>query len=186
MKDNKQKIMKDNKQKIKLFLTDFDGVLTDGGIYYSADGEFAKRFHVHDGMGLEMLTTIGIPTGIVTSDNSEILNKRAERLGFRYVIKGKNIGRKLPAIIELCNAIEISLEATAYMGDDVNCYDLLAQVGYPACPADAQGIIKNIPNIYVTHSKGGNGALREWINYLLNQGLFDTDKSISSLIFNDS
>ena len=174
--------MRQNHKKVKLFLTDFDGVLTDGGIFYSADGEIVKRFHVHDGMGLEILAEIGVMTGIITSDNSPIVDKRAERLRFAYIIKGKNKGQKLKAVVELCDEIGVSLSEAAYMGDDVNCYDLLEKVAYPACPMDAQDMVKNIPNIYITKNKGGDGAVREWINYLFEKNLFDTDKSIQSLV----
>ena len=160
------------KNKIKLFLTDLDGVLTDGGVYYSADGEYAKRFHIHDGMGIMLVRQAGIETGIITSEASELVEKRAERLKVNHLYMGKQLGRKLPTIENHCNKHGILMEEVAYMGDDINCKDLLQKVGYPACPADAQDCVKSVASIHITRRKGGGGALREWINYLFEHNCF--------------
>ena len=160
--------------KIKLLLMDLDGVLTDGGVYYTSHGEFAKRFHIHDGMGIRQVREAGIKTGIITSEESAIVEKRAERLSVDYLYMGKDTGQKLPTIVTHCNREGTTLAEIAYMGDDINCYDLLTKVGYPACPADAQNIVKNVPNIYITKKSGGQGALREWINYLFQKRMFAT------------
>ena len=82
------------------------------------------------------------------------------------------MGQKLSAIIEHCDKAGITLAEVAYMGDDINCYDLLKAVGYPACPANAQEIIKSIPKIHITRKSGGQGAIREWINHLFEQKSF--------------
>lgn len=158
--------------RIKLFFTDVDGVLTDGGVYYTADGEFTKRFHIQDGMGIEQLHQAGIQTGIITSETSELVKRRAERLGVNHLYMGKIMGQKLPTIVKHCDKAGISMAEVAYMGDDINCYDLLRAVGHPACPADAQDIVKTIPKIYITNKPGGGGALREWINYLFKHRYF--------------
>ena len=160
------------KCKIKLLLTDFDGVLTDGSVFYTGEGEFAKRFHIHDGMGILLVHQAGIKTGIITSEKSELVTRRAERLKIDYVYMGKEMGRKLPTIEAHCDQTNITMEEVAYMGDDINCYDLLEQVGYPACPMDAQERIKAISGIHITEKRGGNGALREWINYLFAHDCF--------------
>lgn len=160
------------KRRIKLLLTDFDGVLTDGSVFYTDKGEFAKRFHIHDGMGMVLARLAGIKTGIVTSETSELVTRRAERLSVDYVYMGRALGQKLPTIEAHCAQTNITMEEVAYMGDDINCYDLLQQVGYPACPADAQEAIKAISGIHITNRKGGNGALREWIDYLFAHGCF--------------
>ena len=170
------------RSRIKLFLTDFDGVLTDGTICYAENGDISKRFHVHDGMGLELLSHMGIATGIITSDDSAIVDIRAKRLNFTHILKDLGKDGKLAATKKLCEGLGLKPEELAYMGDDVNCFGLLREVGYPACPADAQKIVQEIPHIYVAKLKGGQGALREWINYLLASELFDTDDSIESLL----
>ena len=74
------------KCRIKLLLTDFDGVLTDGSVFYTGEGEFAKRFHIHDGMGILLVHQAGIKTGIITSEKSELVTRRAERLKIDYEI----------------------------------------------------------------------------------------------------
>ena len=160
------------KNHIKLLLTDLDGVLTDGGIYYTATGEFAKRFHIHDGMGMVLVRQAGIETGIITSEESELVRRRAARLQVDHLYMGKQLGSKLPTMEAHCTRKGISMEEIAYMGDDINCKDLLERVGYPACPADAQGCIKRVASIYVAQRRGGQGALREWINYLFKQQSF--------------
>lgn len=159
--------------KIQLFLTDMDGVLTDGLIYYTHDGEFAKGFHVHDGVGMLRVRAAGIKTGIITSERSAVVERRAERLQVDFLCMGKEMGQKLPAAKEICQQLNLGMEQVAYMGDDLNCRDLLQQVGYPACPRNAQHEIKAIAGIYQTKLCGGEGALREWINYLFAQDLFD-------------
>ena len=174
--------MNDTKPKIKLFLTDLDGVLTDGSIYYSGTGELSKRFYVHDGMGLEIIRELGIKTGLVTTDNSRIVEHRAKDLHFTYVLKDVAKGTKLSAAKELCDKVGISLSEASYIGDDVNCWDLLASVGYPICPSDAQDIIRKIPGIFVTKLPGGRGAVREVINHFLAEKMFDTDTSMDQLV----
>ncbi len=158
--------------KIKLFLTDMDGVMTDGLIYYGTDGNFSKGFHVHDGVGMLQLNTLGIKTGIITSESSPIVAARAKRLKVDFLRMGEEKGYKLPAAKEICRQIDIGLEEVAYIGDDVNCSDLLEEVGYPACPPNSHYSVKAITGIYQTQKPGGSGALREWIDYLLKQNLF--------------
>ncbi|MBE8182622.1 MAG: HAD hydrolase family protein [Candidatus Portiera sp.] len=171
-----------NDNKIKLFLTDMDGVLTEGSIDYSGNGLLSKRFHVHDGMGLEVIRELGVMTGLVTSDDSSIIDHRQEHLKFTHVLKAIPKGEKLKATQELCEQLGLSLAEVSYMGDDVNCWDLLSAVGYPACPADAQEIIREIPGIHITKLLGGRGAVREFINYLSAEKLLATNSSIKEFV----
>ena len=112
-------------RQVKLVITDCDGVLTDGGVYYSARGEELKRFNIRDGMGVERLWKLaGIETGIITGENSPSVARRAKKLGIIECHLGaKDKAAKVGAILESRN---LSAREVAYLGDDVN--DL------PICP----------------------------------------------------
>lgn len=153
--------------KLKLFLTDVDGTLTDGGMYYTAQGDYMKKFHARDGMGMQLLQKTGVKVGIVTSENTEILERRAAKLGVDFLVQGRRHGGKLNSVLEICEQLGIALDETAYIGDDVNCKELLCAVGFPACPADAVPQIKAIPGIKIMSLRGGEGCVREFINGFL-------------------
>ena len=161
-RNRKRKRMK----KVKMFLTDCDGTLTDGSMYYTADGDAMKRFHTYDGVGLRLLKERGIITGIVTSENSEIVRKRGEKLGVDEILTG--IQDKVKAVKKLCEKYGIVPEEVAYMGDDWNDAALLKEVGMAVCPANAIPEIQEMA-MYVTKCSGGNGAVREAAEYLLTQ-----------------
>jgi N-acylneuraminate cytidylyltransferase len=156
-------------RRITLFLTDVDGVLTDGGMYYSESGDEMKKFNTHDGMAFELLRQAGIKTGFVTSENTKIVENRAKKLKADYLVQGKRNGGKLSSVVEICEKEGITLNEVAYIGDDVNCYDLLCAVGMKACPADACEKVKNIPDMRVLAKKGGDGVVREFAEMLLNE-----------------
>lgn len=155
------------KNDIKLFLSDVDGVLTDGSMYYSETGDEIKRFHTYDGMAFEMIKSEGIKTGIITSENTKIVKKRADKLKVDYLFQGKRNGGKLDVTLDICKKEGIDLSQVAYIGDDVNCKELLMAVGYRACPNNARNEIKKISGIKVLKTKGGFGAVREWAEFLL-------------------
>ena len=152
---------------IRLFLTDVDGTLTDGGMYYGSDGTEFKKFNTRDGMGLQLLQRTGVNVGIVTSENTPINVNRARKLGLDYLKQSARDGGKLAAVNEICSEMGITLKEVAYVGDDVNCYDLLAAVGWAACPADACTKVKNIPAIRILTRRGGDACVREWIDMIL-------------------
>lgn len=151
---------------IKLFLSDVDGTLTDGGMYYSERGDELKKFNTRDGMGFQLLREAGIKTGIITSENTQIVTDRAKKLKIDFLVQGKRDGGKLAATQEICNQLGITLNEVAYIGDDINCHDLLNAVGIAACPIDACKEVKSIPNIRIMQLKGGEGCVREFINYI--------------------
>ena len=153
---------------IKLFLTDVDGVMTDGSMYYTESGDEFKRFHTHDGMAFELLRKAGIKTGIVTSEDTQIVARRAAKIKADYIYQGKRDGGKLAAAQQICQELNIGLEEVAYVGDDINCLELLSAVGVAACPANAVKAIKQIPNIILLEKKGGDGAVREFVELILN------------------
>lgn len=160
-------------KKIRLFLTDIDGCMTDGGMYYSANGDEMKRFCVYDGMGIVLLRKADIPCGILTSETTEIVARRAHKLGMDYlrmgvgsqVAAGKQT--KLEAAQEICNELGITLDEVCFVGDDINDLDLLSHVGTPACPANAMPQVKALPNIIRLTRHGGDGAIRELCEMIL-------------------
>lgn len=163
----KHVLSKKKKADVKLFLCDVDGTLTDGGMYYSENGDELKKFNTRDGMGFQLLREAGIKTGIITSEDTQIVANRAKKLQVDYLYQGKRNGGKLAVAIKICNDMGISLDEVAYIGDDINCVELLSQVGFAACPADACLSVKNVPNIKVLHRGGGDGCVRAFIDMLL-------------------
>lgn len=152
---------------IKLFLSDVDGVLTDSGMYYTESGDELKKFNTKDGMGFEILRGRSVKTGLITSEDSNIVRRRASKLKIDFLYQGeKNLG-KLNCAKEICNNLGISLKEVAYIGDDINCLELLSNVGFAACPSDAIEDIRNIPNIIILKTTGGCGVVREWIDLLI-------------------
>ena len=160
---------------VKVFLTDVDGCMTDGGMYYTESGDEFKRFCVYDGMGIVLMRKAGIPCGILTSENTNIGLKRGKKLGLEYVYTG--VGRvvdgvkmtKLDAAKEICNELGITLEEVCFVGDDVNDLDLLQQAGTAACPANAVEVVKAVPGIIHLTKKGGEGAIREIAEMILEE-----------------
>jgi len=155
------------KKQIKLFLCDVDGTLTDGGMYYSETGDELKKFNTRDGMGFQLLREAGIKTGIITSENTKIVENRVKKLKIDYLRQSKRDGGKVAAAKEICDELGISFNEVAYIGDDINCYELLSSVGIAACPADAIQKVRSIPNIHVVTRNGGEGCVREFIESLL-------------------
>ena len=154
--------------KIKVFLSDVDGVLTDAGMYYTESGDEFKRFNTHDGMGFNLLQKFGIKTGIITSEKTQIVENRARKLKLDYLYQGVGFDGKLNAAKEICLLENISLEQIAYIGDDINCIELLEAVGIAACPANATYKVKRIKGIIQLKKCGGDGVVREFIELILN------------------
>jgi YrbI family 3-deoxy-D-manno-octulosonate 8-phosphate phosphatase len=153
------------KVEIRLVLSDVDGVLTDAGMYYSEKGDELKKFSTYDGMGFKMLQQVGIKVGIITGENRKLNAARADKLNLDYAFHG--IENKLINAQELCNELGISLQNLAYIGDDINDVELLKNVGLAACPANAVKKVKDIFGIIELKSSGGNGALREFAEIIL-------------------
>ncbi|UKM65589.1 acylneuraminate cytidylyltransferase [Flavobacteriaceae bacterium GSB9] len=166
----KRFVLKENKPlkcDIKLFVTDVDGVLTDAGMYYSESGDELKKFNTHDGMAFQLLCEQGIKTAIVTSENTKIVENRAKKLKVDYLCQGKKYGGKLEVVMDICKKEKITLSQVAYIGDDINCFELLSNVGIAACPKNALKKIKAIPNMIHLEKKGGEGVVREFVEEIL-------------------
>lgn len=157
--------------KVKLFLSDVDGTLTDAGMYYDINGNELKKFNTHDGKGFELMHNAGIKTGIITSENTKIVENRAKKLKVNYLYQGLEHKGKLDIVKEICEKENISLNEVAYIGDDINCRELLSTIGYAACPANALDEIKDITNIIKLTKSGGDGAVREFIDLLLKENI---------------
>ncbi len=153
-------------KKIKLVLTDVDGVLTDGGRYFSDKGEIIKKFHVRDGMGINILLRNGIKTAIITKENSKIVKKWAKEMNVSKTYSG--IKNKEKDLDKICKSYKILPSEIAFIGDDVNDIELMKKVGFSATPFDGILQAKKIVN-YVCKTSGGNGALREIIDLILKE-----------------
>lgn len=149
---------------IKMFLTDCDGCLTDGGMYYTEHGDELKKFNTRDGMGFALLREREIITGIVTSENVELNRRRAEKLKLEILESGCK--DKLAAVKRICQERGISLENVCYIGDDINDIETIKAVGYGCCPADAMPEVKIVAD-YITSAFGGKGVIREVVEKLL-------------------
>jgi len=163
-KIHRNKLTKD--KNIKLFLSDVDGVLTDAGMYYSEKGDELKKFSSYDGMGIKMLRDKGIKVGIITSEDRQINRNRAKKLQLDFEFHG--VWDKLSTIENLCKDLNIKMNDVAYIGDDINDFELLSRVGIAACPKNAMPKIKTIPGIIHLTKKGGNGAVREFCEMIIN------------------
>jgi N-acylneuraminate cytidylyltransferase len=152
--------------KIKIFLSDVDGVLTDAGMYYTEKGDEIKKFSTYDGMAFKILQKRGVKVGIITTEDRQLNRNRAQKLSLDFDFHGAD--DKLKIIKELCKKQNINLNQVAYIGDDVNCFELLSNVGFPACPKNAVEKIKSIPNIIQISQNGGSGAVREFVEIIIN------------------
>lgn len=156
------------KYDIKIFLSDVDGVMTDAGMYYTESGDEFKKFNTHDGMAMNLLRKAGIKTGMLTTENTKLVKRRALKLKVDYLYQDVGYKGKLEAAMEIAAKENVSLSQVAYIGDDINCIELLKAVGVAACPSNATLPVKQIPGIIQLKASGGNGAVREFADLLLN------------------
>lgn len=152
-------------KEIKLLITDIDGVMTDGGMYYTEAGDEFKKFNAKDGLALRRLKKRGIDTGIISHGfNKKLIASRAERLFIEHV--EVSIVPKIETLKKWCDLLKISPENICFIGDDINDEEIIKAVGFSCCPADAVDAVKNIVNIVLT-KKGGEGCVRELIDLYL-------------------
>jgi 3-deoxy-D-manno-octulosonate 8-phosphate phosphatase (KDO 8-P phosphatase) len=161
-------------RRIRLVLTDNDGVLTDTGVYYGAEGEAVKRYSIRDGMGMERLRVLGIETGIITGEKSPNVKRRAEKLKLKHLYLG--VKDKTAALAGIRLETGFSNEEIAYIGDDVNdlgIMDVIGESGLIAAPADAMPQVRSAAQ-YVCAWRGGNGAFRDFAEALITFRVHDT------------
>jgi len=150
---------------IKLVATDIDGVWTDSRMYVTPEGEWMKAFSTYDGMAVSMLQKKGIIVAILTSENTDIVRARAEKLNIDEVYVDEH--EKLKRLIYLSKKYELSMNEVAYIGDDVNDLEALKAVGLSALSGNSPIQDKFTPN-YITKRNGGQGAFREFSDLILN------------------
>lgn len=161
----------DRLKKIRMVLLDVDGVLTAGEIIYSDSGEQTKIFNVQDGVGIRLLQAAGIQVGIITGRKCEALRHRCENLGIDLVFD--DIREKEKALEAISAATNTTLEAMAYVGDDLPDLPVMKRVGLAVAVGDAHEIIRQVAD-FTTRAHGGKGAVREISEVILKaQGLWD-------------
>ena len=156
---------------IRLVAFDVDGVMTDGGLYYSDSGEEFKRFNSLDGHGLKMLRASGVEIAIITGRTSRCVEARARNLGIEHVYQG--VENKLEAMVALLNKLGLTRDAAAYMGDDVVDLCVMRHVGLSISVPESPQLVREHSD-YVTQRSGGHGAVREACELIMSaQGTLD-------------
>ena len=154
----------DRIRRIRVAVFDVDGVMTDSGLYRTDDGLEIKRFSSRDGLGMRLLRDHGVPTAIITGRESQLVAHRARELGVDHLYQGRR--KKLPALDELCQALSVSYDQVAYMGDDLIDLPVLTRAGL------ALGVSNADPEVlkrahWVATQPAGNGAVREACELIL-------------------
>jgi len=156
---------------VRLIAFDVDGVMTDGGLYYSDSGEEFKRFNSLDGHGLKMLRASGVEVAIITGRASRCVEARAKNLGIGHVYQG--VENKLEAMSDLLNKLKLTRDAAAYMGDDVVDLGVMRHVGLSISVPESPQLVREHSD-YVTQRSGGHGAVREACELIMSaQGTLD-------------
>jgi YrbI family 3-deoxy-D-manno-octulosonate 8-phosphate phosphatase len=151
-------------KKIKIVLTDVDGVLTDGGMYYTKEGDIMKKFHTRDGMGVTLLRKNFIHTIIITKEKTVMVKRWSSKMKIKKLYDG--ILQKESMIENISKEFHVNAEEIAYIGDDINDMKLLEKVGFSASPNDGMEIIKKKCD-YICKKNGGEGAFREVADLIL-------------------
>ena len=156
---------------IKLFITDIDGVWTDGGMYYDKTVNEWKKFNTSDSAGVLFLRLADIHFAIITGENTPIVQRRADKLQVKHCFLG--IKDKVAVAEQLLEKYNLNWQEVAYIGDDINDIKLLQKVGLSACPNQAPNYIKNKVD-WVLTKNGGEGVFREFVErYLEEKGLLE-------------
>lgn len=148
----------------KLILTDIDGVWTDGGMYYDQTGNEWKKFHTYDSAGVLFARKMNIPVGIITGEDTEIVRRRAAKLGVDYLFQG--VKDKYSTVDELLKDLGLSFNQVAYIGDDLNDIELLKSVGIAGVPNSAPEYVKSL-STFELKKNGGEGVFREFVEIIL-------------------
>ncbi|ASF92801.1 3-deoxy-manno-octulosonate-8-phosphatase KdsC [Vibrio anguillarum] len=164
-------------KQIKLLICDVDGVFSDGLVYMGNQGEELKTFHTRDGYGIKSLMNAGIEVAIITGRQSKIVENRMAVLGITLVYQGQD--DKVKAYNDICRQLNIAPEHTGYIGDDLIDWPVMEKVALRVCVADGHPLLVKRAN-YVTHIKGGHGAVREVCDLILQaRGELDVHKGLS-------
>ncbi len=156
--------LKDRALRIKLLIMDVDGVLTEGGLRYTGEGETIKTFNVHDGLGIKMIQRAGMITGVISGRRSSALETRLEELGIEEVFMGKY--EKESVFEDIISRHRLGEEEVCFVGDDLVDIPLMKRAGFPVAVKNAPDYVKEHA-IYVTIREGGKGAVREVTDLIL-------------------
>ncbi|MDQ7050646.1 MAG: 3-deoxy-manno-octulosonate-8-phosphatase KdsC [Enterobacterales bacterium] len=162
--NNYSQIIMQKAKNIKLLICDVDGVLSNGKVYYSNQGEELKSFNIKDGLGIKQLLKQGIELAIITGRQSEIVKKRASELGIQHIYQGKS--DKQQAYNQLLEQLQIVPSQVAYVGDDLPDLPLMKQSGLSISVKDGYYLLLEQAD-WVTQAIGGNGAVREITDLIL-------------------
>ena len=161
---------------IRLVAFDVDGVMTDGGLFLSDSGEEFKRFNSLDGHGIKMLRASGVEVAIITGRTSRCVEMRAQNLGVAHVYQG--VERKLDAMVDLLDKLDLPRDAAAYMGDDVVDLRVMRHVGLAISVPESPKLVREHSH-YVTDRSGGHGAVREACELIMSaQGTLDAQLAL--------
>lgn len=164
-------------KQVKLLICDIDGVFSDGRIYLGNQGEELKAFHTRDGFGIKAIINAGIQVAVITGRNSKIVETRMKSLGVQHIYQGQE--DKVQAFNLLCQNLNLTPADIAYIGDDVPDLSVMQQVALPIAVADAHPLILKLAG-YITHNRGGFGAVREACDILLeSRGLLEQAQGMS-------
>jgi 3-deoxy-D-manno-octulosonate 8-phosphate phosphatase (KDO 8-P phosphatase) len=144
-------------RRVKLLVLDVDGVLTDGGLYYDANGMAMKRFNVHDGFGIKLAQSFGIEIGVITGLDQEPVARRVKELGITHYYPGNH--KKLPLFLEMCEKAGVAPSDAAFMGDD------WIDLGAMSVPNGLPEVVEAADWVSTRH--GGHGAVREAISFIM-------------------
>lgn len=151
-------------ENIRCLLVDCDGVLTNSAMYYTENGDEIKKFSTYDGMGFKLLKEKGFILGIITGEDVQLVKRRFDKLGLHELYMG--VSNKLEVLDEICEKYGLGYDEVAYVGDDVNDIPVLDVVGFSCSVRNAMDCVKDRVD-YVTKRRGGNGAVREVADLLL-------------------
>lgn len=149
---------------VRLAVFDVDGVFSDGHIYYNSQGIETKAFHVHDGLGVQLLKRAGIVTAVITARQSAIVTKRMDELGIDHVFQGCQ--QKQVTLAMLLKDLALTPAEASYMGDDLPDLAVMQWVGLAIAPANAHVSVRDVAHL-TTKAKSGEGAVREACDFIL-------------------
>lgn len=155
---------KEDIARVKAFVFDVDGVMTDGGIIPTPDGDFIRRYHAKDGYAVAYAIRLGYKVCIISGGRGEMLRRRLEMLGVSQMYL--NCMNKIAAIDEFIADNGLDADEVIYMGDDIPDLDCMRRVGIPVCPADACSEVIEASR-YVSEYDGGHGAVRDIVEQVL-------------------
>lgn len=151
---------------IRCFIFDIDGVLTDGSLHVAENGELLRIMNVRDGFAMKAAIDAGYEMAIISGGKNEGVRKRLQLLGITNIYMG--VPNKMESFLEFCDIYQVNPKEVLYMGDDIPDFEVMQKVGLATCPQDAAPEIKSVSH-YISHVKGGKGAVRDVIEQTMKE-----------------